>query len=378
MSEHPQPEPTDPMGEHHAEGVRCANCGTPLQGPWCHHCGQEVHDPFKRFRGAVGETLENVFHFDARLSRTLIPLFLRPGFLTREYTAGRRVRYVAPLRLMFFLAILAFLAIQLSVEITPPQVHVGAQQAFAQAPNAASVERLRLRLDGPLARSLAQPDSPAWSRAFLLKQKEKIDRAAQDRLTQLGQQPVHAPARAQPAHSRASPDISSTMTGLPHVDKGSHGWLSDHLRQGFQEDFSSANAARRVLYAVLHQLPLTMLVLMPLFALLLKLFFPRRLYMEHLLVALHSHAFVFLDLILIVILGQLASWSASVGPLATALGWMSVAAGWWIPIYLLLMQKGVYQQRWPVAAVSYLGIGVLYIIMLSAALAIVLGISVWH
>ncbi|EQD65725.1 conserved hypothetical protein, membrane [mine drainage metagenome] len=300
-----------------------------------------MHDPFKRFRGAVGETLENVFHFDARLSRTLIPLFLRPGFLTREYIAGRRVRYVAPLRLMFFLAILAFLAIQLSVEITPPRVHVGAQQAFAQTPNAASVERLRARLDGQLARSLAQPDLPAWSRAFLLKQKEKIDRAAQGRLTQLGQQPVHAPARAQPAHSRASPAISITMTGLPHVDKGSHGWLSDHLRQGFQEDFSSANAARRVMYAVLHQLPLTMLVLMPLFALLLKLFFPRRLYMEHLLVALHSHAFVFLDLILIVILGQLASWSAPIGPLATALGWMSVAAGWWIPIYLLLMQKRV-------------------------------------
>ena len=373
---HSDPEVSHPCD--HAEGAQCANCGTPLQGPWCHHCGQEVHDPFKRFRGAVGETLENVFHFDARLSRTLIPLFLRPGFLTREYIAGRRVRYVAPLRLMFFLAILAFLAIQLSVEITPPRLNFNVQQAFAQMPNTASVERLRARLDGQLARSLVQPDLPAWSRALLLKQKEKIDRAAQGRLTQLGQQPVHAPARVLPAHSRASPASSSTMTGLPHVDKGPHGWLSDHLLQGFQEDFSSANAARRVLYAVLHQLPLTMLVLMPLFALLLKLFFPRRLYMEHLLVALHSHAFVFLDLILIVILGQLASWSAPVGPLATALGWMSVAAGWWIPIYLLLMQKRVYQQRWPIAAVSYLGIGVLYIVMLSAALAIVLGISVWH
>ena len=46
---------------------------------------------------------------------------------------------------------------------------------------------------------------------------------------------------------------------------------------------------------------------MPLFALLLKIFyiFKRRLYMEHLIVALHSHSFIFLSLLLITLAGLL-------------------------------------------------------------------------
>jgi len=379
MSKYQKTEPKHHVEGHNAGDARCANCGALLQGPWCHQCGQEVHDPFQRLRGALGETLENVFHLDARLSRTLIPLFLRPGFLTSEYTAGRRVRYVAPLRLMFFLAILAFLAIQLSVEITPPQeVHFDVHHAFVQAPDAASVEHLRTQLDTPLTQALAKPGLPAGSRTFMLGQKEDIDRAAQDRLAQLAARPSGTPAQPSPSSSSAAPASNNVIIEVPAGGQGAQGTISRHLLRGFAQNFSSTQGARRVMGAVLHQLPLTMLVLMPLFALLLKLFFPRRPYMEHLLVALHSHAFVFLDLILIVILSQLATWAAAVGPLATALDWASAALGWWIPIYLLLMQKRIYRQSWPGALASYLGIGVLYVLMLSTSLAVVLGISVWH
>ena len=40
--------------------------------------------------------------------RTLWPLFTKPGYLTLEYLAGRRVRYVTPMRLYLFLSIIAF------------------------------------------------------------------------------------------------------------------------------------------------------------------------------------------------------------------------------------------------------------------------------
>jgi Protein of unknown function (DUF3667) len=41
----------------------------------------------------------DVWHVDGKLKRTLRALFVRPGFLPAEYTAGRRVAYIAPLRL---------------------------------------------------------------------------------------------------------------------------------------------------------------------------------------------------------------------------------------------------------------------------------------
>ena len=55
-----------------------------------------------------GDLLDSVFNIDTRIVRTLGPLFAKPGYLTTEYFAGRQVRYVTPVRLFFFLAIIAF------------------------------------------------------------------------------------------------------------------------------------------------------------------------------------------------------------------------------------------------------------------------------
>jgi hypothetical protein len=54
----------------------------------------------------------DVLHVDGKLTRTLRALFVRPGFLPAEYTAGRRVAYIAPLRLylVVFLVHLALVA----------------------------------------------------------------------------------------------------------------------------------------------------------------------------------------------------------------------------------------------------------------------------
>jgi len=56
----------------------------------------------------VREVAGDLFALDSRLWRTVGPLLVRPGFLTREHFAGRRVRYVPPLRLYVFVAIVFF------------------------------------------------------------------------------------------------------------------------------------------------------------------------------------------------------------------------------------------------------------------------------
>ena len=98
-----------------APGDHCANCGEPLTGPFCAACGQENRNlariPLSRI---LHDWLGDTFTFDSRFLRTLGPLVRRPGLLTREYLAGRRARYVPPLRLFVFLSLVMFLALALT------------------------------------------------------------------------------------------------------------------------------------------------------------------------------------------------------------------------------------------------------------------------
>ncbi|NMW26103.1 DUF3667 domain-containing protein, partial [Rhodanobacter denitrificans] len=98
------------------EGLHCANCGAAMQGEFCHECGQSIHSVLKPMHHMVEETVETVLHIDGRIVHTLPPLLLKPGFLTLEYFAGRRVRYIAPFRLMFVLCLLSFFVFHLAID----------------------------------------------------------------------------------------------------------------------------------------------------------------------------------------------------------------------------------------------------------------------
>lgn len=91
---------------------RCANCLTPLAGPFCAQCGQHVADYHRSVWRFVADFFDNAFCWDNKLFRTLDPLLKRPGFLTQEFMAGRRVRYVHPLRLFLFTSAICLTLLQ--------------------------------------------------------------------------------------------------------------------------------------------------------------------------------------------------------------------------------------------------------------------------
>ena len=86
----------------------CANCGTPLVGRFCHNCGQERARPTPG-AGYLRKVLADAASIDGRALRSLRDLAFRPGFLTREYLAGRRVRHTEPAQLYLLSATLFFL-----------------------------------------------------------------------------------------------------------------------------------------------------------------------------------------------------------------------------------------------------------------------------
>jgi hypothetical protein len=91
-----------------AMAARCKNCDAELLGRFCANCGQaaDVHVPSTV--ELVHELLEGLTHSDSRLWRTLTYLWFKPGRLTQEFIAGRRVAFLPPFRLYLVLSVIFF------------------------------------------------------------------------------------------------------------------------------------------------------------------------------------------------------------------------------------------------------------------------------
>ena len=89
--------------------AHCKNCDAVLLGHYCVNCSQaaDVHVPSTP--ELLHEMVEGLTHSDSRLWRTLKLLWFKPGMLTQEYVAGRRVAYLPPFRLYLILSIVFFL-----------------------------------------------------------------------------------------------------------------------------------------------------------------------------------------------------------------------------------------------------------------------------
>ena len=87
----------------------CLNCGTEVPERYCTHCGQENAVPHESFGHLVKHFVGDVLHYDSQFLTTLKYLLFRPGRLTKEYIAGKRVSYVNPIKLYIFVSFVFFL-----------------------------------------------------------------------------------------------------------------------------------------------------------------------------------------------------------------------------------------------------------------------------
>jgi ribosomal protein L32 len=92
----------------------CPSCGHAAPGRYCTQCGERrplPHDYSLKYYCL--EVLELLTHSDSKVLRSSWLLVTRPGFLSREYLEGRRVRYLAPLRLFLLVSVVYFLSLSL-------------------------------------------------------------------------------------------------------------------------------------------------------------------------------------------------------------------------------------------------------------------------
>lgn len=347
MAETATTRPQDPAP---AAGT-CSNCQTPLLGPHCYRCGQPVKGLVRPLSGWFADLLDTALNWDGRLPRTLVPLLFRPGYLTCEYLAGRRVRYVTPVRLFLVLAIALFLAVGLYGNL---EVGGGTVAPRALAPDAGDRARVEA-LVGWL---------PDTARAEVLG--EALDPP-----------PVSADAAA------------LQIGGWRDGDPVRLSWLPDALNEQLQTALERiARNARRInedpgpfLRELLSAAPTTLFFMLPVFALVLKLvyLFRRRLYAEHLLVALHSHSFIALALLLAMALSALGGVWPDLPVLPALTRTLAIALLAWIPVNLLLTQKRVYGQGWTLTLLKFVFVGIAYqvLLVLGLLLTVLLSLLLW-
>lgn len=200
---------------HAPAEANCLNCGAELQGKFCHACGQKGASLHLRMHDFVHDATHEFLHLDGKILQTVKLLVIRPGELTREFLAGRRARYISPIRLYLTFSLLFF---------TLAAVLPGAPRTVVQVGGASGLEG-----DTDFERRL--------------------------------------------------------ISGMQKV----------------QQD------GRQLSERVLHYLPRAAFVLMPIFGLLTWAFYRRqqRYYIAHLYYSVHFHAFAFLVMCVMVLLGRL-------------------------------------------------------------------------
>ncbi|HVI25319.1 MAG TPA: DUF3667 domain-containing protein [Xanthomonadaceae bacterium] len=365
-------------------GPPCQNCGTPLLGEHCYACGQPVKGMVRHFGTILGDFFDSVLDLDSRIFRTLWPLFAKPGYLTLEYFAGRRVRYVTPVRLFVFLSVVTFFVAQMVVQLQDNEGPRNAAEArIAAATTVADVQRLRDAALKPLQASRdTLPDNPAGAgaRVGLDMEIARLRTAAEQRIAQLERRKAAGkppPDEATITFGDSGPwDPVTNPVTVSWLPGFANAWINGRIGHA-QDNIARMQQDQSLLKdAMLGAVPSTLFVLVPVFALMLKVLylFRRRLYMEHLLVALHSHAFLCLALLLVFLATALGE---GVPALATLTGSIEGGLFVWMLVYLLLMQKRVYGQGWPMTLFKYTVLGSAYMVLLGfgALAAVVIGLA---
>jgi hypothetical protein len=391
--------------------AHCRNCGSPLYGEHCYACGQPTKGLVRHFSSILGDVADTIFNIDGRLLRTLPALLLKPGFLTSEYVEGHRVRYVSPVRLFVFLCIGTFFAAKLAT----PSFEIGRDDAvrvagtdavvinpdgnegFEEIDTVDGVEARLAEVRAEMATRREESKNVPGVVAVLDAAEEQMAEDARQRIDELRATPAatgDAQGRSsspgitldenddapdlnfncKPCHAERNPLV---IDSLPDT---ANDWLNvqiGHIPENWKRVREEPDLLRNAFYSAL---PTALFVLVPVFALLLKTLYvyQPRLYMEHLVSALHGHAFVCAMLLVLMAMTSIESLLGSPAWLAAPMGWLEWLTLLWVPAYLWLHLKRVYGQGWFATSLNFAILGFAEILLLSVvAVFALLAALVW-
>ena len=307
------------------DSATCANCGAPLSGPYCSQCGQHAHESSRSIGTLFHDAWHVVTHVDGRFWQTILALAFKPGRLTREYFAERRARYLPPVRLYLVLSVILF--------------------AMASLGHPRGV---LFELD-----SKGAADDPGRAAEVA-----KIKQEALEAIKEAKARGVSI-VDSEDGKDGSGFRLDAAQCASAHSDWK---WLDQPLRDVCMRNV--ADHGQGFVNALNSSIPKMMFVFLPLMALVMLLLYwwPRHFYVEHLVFFLHTHAAVFLLLLVELVFSRLGSWLPF---LARAVPYLKFAGLLYFIWYIYRAMRVYYGQgRW--LTLAKIGvIGFAYMIFLS-------------
>ncbi len=305
------------MSAHAAKLPVCPNCQTDLSAGenFCPTCGQPNHDVNVTFGHVVEEAVEGFFHFDSKVWSTFRELIFSPGKLTVDFLEGRRARFVPPVRLYVLLSIAFFFLLGKGAD----------HEIFGGKP--------LVQIDTTAARKTPPTPAAATEKSSEPQSLPEALKAVRDSI-EYARAHSGAPVKVT-GDFRMLSLKSGDFSNKPLMEKianGSDAFLDSLIRaRGDEPTFWKRRAYRQsarlstkkevLQHQFVKNLSLGMFFLMPVFALLLKLFYRRQrpLYVQNLIFSINLHSFFFLFLSVLLLISLVLPASIKIPPIVPIL-----------------------------------------------------------
>lgn len=341
----------------------CLNCGTRLQDLYCQHCGQKDLPSRQTMRELIENFIGSFYSFESKFFRTVRYLLFKPGFLPKEYTAGKRESYYHPARAYVFISFVFFLLF-----FSLPD---GDEEDNKPMTKTDSVEFNRGMDEMRKGLYLAGLDSAVVDSIYTASIRDSVEI---DVVYKPGEEKSEIKKKKN-KNSIYLADIEytsfeaydSAQKILPESERD--GWIvrqfnkrGIELNQKYKDDNSGKKFSEDFSNAFSSQFSTVLFYLLPVFALLFKLLYVRRdfYYSEHLVFAIFYYNFFYL--------------AASVYMLMTFVPWLGNLINYaivvWMIAYLPVAMKRMYNQSWRKTIFKFALFSFMFIICLSLGMGI--------
>lgn len=314
------------MKKHYRSEKNCLNCGTTVHDKFCPNCGQENLEMHENFLHLALHSVGHYFHFESKLFNSIVPLFTKPGYLTKEYFAGKRASHLNPVSMYIFISILFFFLFTANTNINKREImdeNAAAEKPATETENIQKAVTLaKNKLNKDVAAGEISEKTAAYTYTILDKTEAAIDTSQ---------------AKPNEAVIYTKPVTEAEQKAVEEAEEsGIFYALKTKFKQVADDDLSSELYKNKLV----SHLPKIMFILLPLFALILKFVHWRssKLYVEHLIYSVHVHSFLFLFISLLIILSWIMPFLSD---------WLSFLGSMMILWYIYRSMRNIYgNSRW--------------------------------
>jgi hypothetical protein len=352
------------MRKHYRQENDCLNCGTILEGHYCHNCGQENLQIRESFGHMMNHAISDYFHFDHQFFHTLKPLLFKPGYLTNEYMGGRRAQYLHPVKMYIFISIVYFLLLfQSGKEL----IHVNENSEPATNGIVITPENDK-DLDS-VKRTIAAnnyiPNAAKKEIEHNIDKQKAADKKSGIRVTDYSSKPNQwfHPLTKDTSYT----EYITNQKKLP--EEKQDGFFENVWNKkvfAYREKYGKG-AKDEFLDNLKHNTPKMMFLLLPLFALIIRVTFwkNKKFYVEHLIYTFHLFCFLFLFLAIIMLLQSLIPLS-----LRTINEWLTLIATLYIIWYTYRSLRVVYHRGRFRTITKIIGMSFMYFVVFTFCISL--------